>query len=365
LTPQAAVRHVLFIANPLRRADSSGAPRQPERWCEHLPEFGWEPLVLTAETPPPPRARPQAVRAFFVPDSYVVRWLPGALLEGRKILRSRRVDAVLSTSPLDTCHLVALGLRRTTKARWLADFRDPWIGNPFAPPRPRWADALNRRLEREVVNRADLVTCVSEHQRRELRARHPGLDVELVENGFDPADLEGIEPHRNGDGLTLVHTGSFYGVRTPELLLDALEHLPEDARLVLVGGSTDSVDRMIERRRLNGRAVATEPVPHREALAHGLGADVLVVVPGDEDALPGKLYEYAALGKPVLHVGPETSATGQRIAEWGIGRSAQTPEEIAAVARELGPVERPELAAYDRRAITERLAGLLDRLCES
>src|SRR5207302_1335379 len=218
----------------------------------------------------------------------------------------------------DTCHLVAFGLRRNGAPPWLADFRDPWIGNPFSPPRPRWAEALNRRLERRVVRAADLVTCVSEHHRTELEERYPGVDVELIENGYDPADFEGLEPVRNGAGeLSLVHTGSFYGVRTPQLLLDALERLPENVRLFLVGGSTEMVDRMIESRHLNGRVVTTKPVAHREALAHGLGADVLVVVPGPDAALPGKLYEYAAMGKPVLHVGPAESATGRQAAEWG------------------------------------------------
>jgi glycosyltransferase involved in cell wall biosynthesis len=361
------VRQVLLIANPLRRADDSGAPRQPERWRDYLPDFGWEPAVLTAEQPPPTRTRHEVVRGFFVPDSYVVRWLPKALLDGRKLLRERRFDAILSTSPLDTCHLVALALRRSAELPWQADFRDLWIGNPFAPPRPRWADALNRRLERRVVRTADLVTCVSEQHRAELTERYPGVQLEVLENGYDPADLEGLEPIRNGAGeLTLVHTGSFYGLRTPEILLDALQHLPAEFCLYLVGGSTETVDRMVEDRRLNGRVVTTKPVPHREALAHGLGADVLVIVPGDEAALPGKLYEYAAMGKPVLHVGPAESATGRRVAEWGIGRSAETPEEIAAAVQALKPVEKPAgLAAYDRRAITAQLAGLLDRLCES
>ena len=361
------MRHVLLIANPFRRADDSGAPRQPERWHDYLPEFGWTPVVLTASQPPPAKTRSESVRGLFVPDSYVVRWLPKALVEGRRLLRGETFDAILSTSPLDTCHLVALGLQRGRELPWIADFRDPWVDNRFAPPRPGWAEKLNRSLERRVVRAASLVTCVSEQHRAQLQARYPGLDSEVLENGFDPADFEGLEPVRGEDGqLTLVHTGSFYGLRTPEALLDALERLPENVRLLLLGGSTEMVEEMVQSRRLNGRVVTTGPLPHREALARALGADVLVVVPGDDGALPGKLYEYAALGKPVLNVGPADSATGRRISEWGIGRSAETPEEIAAAALALGPVERPaELAAYDRRTITERLAGMLDRLCES
>lgn len=367
MTARTDVRQVLLIVNPLRRADASGAPRQPERWREHLRDFGWNPVVLTAEQPPPVRTRHQAVRGLFVPDSYVVRWLPKALVEGRRLLGRTKVDAMLSSSPLDTCHLVALGLRRRAGVPWLADFRDPWIGNPFSPPRPGWARRVNRRLERRVVGGADIVTCVSEQHRSELRDRYPAARVEVLPNGYDPIDLEGIEPAPGPEEeVTLVHTGSFYGVRTPELLLSALHLLPDNVRLHLIGGSSPAVEEMVDRHDLDGRVVVTEPLPHREALARSLGADVLVVVPGADQALPAKLYEYAATGKPVLNVGPATSATGRAIEEWKIGSSAETPEAIAAAVQSIGPVDQPpDLQEYERRAITERLAGLLEDLCVS
>jgi len=361
-----SMHHVLIVANPFRRADSSGAPRQVERWVRHLPEFGWKTTVLSSPFPPPAETRSPAVRGVFVPDSYVVRWLPRALRDGARLAREQRFDAILSTSPLDTCHLVAHGLRRRVDAPWLVDFRDPWIGNPFAPPRPAWAERLNRALERRVVPRADLVTCVSDLHRSELCARYPGITVELLPNGYDPGDLERIEPMPSPPGtVTLVHSGSFYGVRTPHLLLEALRLLGDDVRLLLLGGSTPDVEAMVEREGLAARVIATKPLPHREALAYCKGADVLVVVPGADGALPGKLFEYAAMGRPILNVGPSSSATGKLIAEWGIGASAETPEEIAHAVRTLEPVQPPDLSAYDRRTLTGRLAGLLERMCAS
>lgn len=133
------------------------------KWCQYLRHNDWEPVLLTgpfhndtrclpvegvrvvgraADGPsrpvPPWKIWRQCVQGFLVPDPYVVRWLPWGIRQGQAILQQETFDAIVSTSPLDTCHLIGLNLMRRFKKPWIADFRDPWVNNPSAPPRPVW-----------------------------------------------------------------------------------------------------------------------------------------------------------------------------------------------------------------------------------
>jgi hypothetical protein len=69
------------------------------------------------------RARPASRRLF--PDSKI-GWVSKAVRLGARLLKSSQYDAILSTSPPISCHLVAQELVRRSKLPWLADFRDPW-----------------------------------------------------------------------------------------------------------------------------------------------------------------------------------------------------------------------------------------------
>jgi len=365
-------------------------------------DYGWQPTVLTGPfhygaTCAPldgvkvvgrvrpslsqPIAAPKAwktyARKLLVPDPYVARWLPLALMQSRNLIREDRFDAILSTGPVHTCHLIALTLSRHLRKPWVVDFRDPWVDNPGAPPRPPWIDSLNRRLEARVVRSGTLVTSTSPVHLEEMRKRYPDCADRLVflPNGFDPHDLEGAKPIRFSQSIfNLVHAGNVYGSRTAllERLLEAFIQLPADIHLQLLGAKCEEVDDLVERYQLAERVKVTLPQPHEVALGCCLGADMLVLIQGGRFAIPGKVYEYAATGRPILHIGPNSSSPGQVIAQWKIGRSVERVEDIVAVILKsrdeirnsfsLSPVD---LSRYSRQHLTAELVGHLNRLIYS
>ena len=119
-----------------------------------------------------------------VPEVTSVSWAPSALLAAARLARHDRPDAVFTSSPPESVHLLGLALR-ARGVPWIADFRDGWT---FEPPTLRpYATGLDRGLERLVVTRADAVTTVTSHSAEDLRARY-GRDRRIVElpNGFEP-----------------------------------------------------------------------------------------------------------------------------------------------------------------------------------
>jgi hypothetical protein len=63
-------------------------------------------------------------RFFLFPDSYAA-WGKPALHAGLERVRKGGIDAVISTSPPETAHLV--GEKIAGPLPWIADFRDPWV----------------------------------------------------------------------------------------------------------------------------------------------------------------------------------------------------------------------------------------------
>jgi hypothetical protein len=123
------------------------------------------------------------------------------------------------------------------------------------------------------------------------------------------------------------------------------------------------------------RCVWNEPVKHAKALEEMAAAHVLLLVipegPGDERILTGKLFEYLAVERPVLGLGPVEGDAARIIAECRAG-AFFTRDQVTAMADWM--VARAEAmkagvdhgvtggqhARYERRRSTAALAALIN-----
>ena len=290
-----------------------------------------------------------------VPDGHL-GWLGPAVAAGLRAARRARPDVIYGTAPRWTSQLVALALSRLLRVPLVADFRDPWCGSawralPYAAHR-----RVDQALERRVVRRAAAVTCAWDLIRVQLAARYPerAADIRTIYNGFDleradavpPAELDELE----GDRCVLLHAGNFYGPRRPHGLLAGLRRLraerPDAAgrlRLALLGGPAYDGRSLLDLAREHGvedLVRVVPPAPHEQALAYLKGAEVAVLCGQSGSAalvsVPGKVYEYVALGKPVLAIGAGDEAVGiLREGGCAVLRVDDEPEPIAAALAEI------------------------------
>jgi glycosyltransferase involved in cell wall biosynthesis len=166
-----------------------------------------------------------------------------------------------------------------------------------------------QRIERLATMFADAVVTVHEPYRREMVARGvPETKVSLVMNSLDEDLLPPPIPRANG--RRIVYHGTItpsYGV---ELLVQAAARIVDeipDLRVEIIGegdGVPELRDRVSQLRLSSQVAIEGEYIPHREALARVNGASVGVVpnLPTalNRFALSSKLFEYVALGVPVV-----------------------------------------------------------------
>ena len=249
-----------------------------QRWLKFaklLPEFGWDPIVVTPSNPDVPVTDPSLSRdvhdgvevwSFPVWEptralsklglqgntsrlgadqssspslaSRLVKWVRGNVFvpdarvgwvkpTTRKVLarlRHEPVDLIVTTGPPHSMHLIGLALKRATGLPWVADFRDPWSTMDYLDdfglgPRAR---RLIAKMERAVVASADRILVTSPGALQEI-----GLDDTskgaVIPNGWDKDDFP-VDPPAPASNAkpVLGHFGALYGARNAPALWSGL-----------------------------------------------------------------------------------------------------------------------------------------------
>lgn len=327
------------------------------------------------------------VRAtFFIPDARVA-WLLTAVKVGVRLCKEYHVDAIYSSSPPYTCALIGRAIKRRTGLPWVAGLRDPWTNFLTTPERWFLPAAIDRGLEHSVLREADAVECAWQGIIDDAMGKYPGLDrskFHHVPNGFDSADFPDV-PYQRNDVFTITYTGSMYGHRNPKRFLEALEELhrqgilePQDVRLRFVGRFGDDVKDMLAASRFAVSVENIPYVPHAESVAYLMRSDVLLLIVDETkesaEIVPGKVYEYLGVGRPILALAPHGSAIERLMVETQAGMCA--PQERVDVIVEalktfharwkngidIAAPDARAIKAYERRESARQLGGILDRV---
>jgi glycosyltransferase involved in cell wall biosynthesis len=330
------------------------------------------------------------VRQIFFPDQQV-GWIPFAVRAGTCAVRRDGVEVIYSTSGPVSSHVIAGLIAGRAKLPWVADFRDPWIGNAFAAPLPRWQRPLQRRLDRWIVRRADFVVFPTQGVLDGYRVRYPwaARKFSVITNGYDRNDFTpevlaavdaGPSAPTSGDRFKLCYAGTVYGEHELEIFLDGLELLfarrPDlkdrlEAEFIgwLTAHNREVAGRYATPERLRSVVRYVGFLPHGQALARMVAADALFNVIADEPEkwriASGKLSEYVGLNRRVIAFVPDGEARGLLDSlGWGV-TADPTPDGVADGIERLlvAPVTRrvadPE-GRYDRVNLARRLAAVLD-----
>lgn len=409
------MRRVLVVAFYFPPQGGAGVQRTL-KFVKYLPEFGWQPVVLTVtgsgstlrdeslarEVPSTvsvhrtpalllPRLMPWRVRRWLARWLLVVDeqvgWLPFAVARGKCLIQETGIAAIYTTSAPYTDHLIGLRLKRATGRPWVADLRDPWVDNPalaFASPfHRRWVE----RLEQQTFFEADRVVVNTATALDLYRRKYPEVGSNrllAIPNGYDPDDFSDVAPTMlDRMRFQIVHVGSLYGqMRTARPFLQALHSLVEDGALPrervqvsFVGNVGREVAALVQEYALDDVVHLIGYVTHRESIAYLLAADLLLLIPtsgpGSEVFVPAKAFEYLAVGRPILTLATP-GATVDLMVEARAG-PVVAPGDVPAIGAHLvalytrwqqgdlaGTTDPQVVARHDRRALAGRLAAVLD-----
>lgn len=320
---------------------------------------------------------------YFIPDARMF-WRRPSVKFLKGWLKDNPVDAIVSNGTPHTDHLIALELKKAfPEIPWLADFRDPWTGIDYFEQlqlTPR-ALAKHRRLEKQVMQTADLLTTVSWTWAEDFRAISGRDNVAVVTNGYDTAQFEqSVDLDRD---FSLYHTGVLGKDRNVPALWRSLQRLvaneegfAEDFRLVLIGENDGEVRRSLHAHGLEPYLERHEFLAHAEVIRRISGGQILLLLINQaHDApgrLPSKLYEYLGAKRPILAISPLQGDAARILRETQAGKLFLTEEEDSIYDFLRGKYrswrsgrlvsQTEETEAYSRYQTTGKVAALLDAL---
>jgi glycosyltransferase involved in cell wall biosynthesis len=347
----------------------------------YLGPRGGRPAEELAATAGLDRALVQAhhtARRLLVPDASVT-WNLTAIPAAIRIVRREGIDAVLTTSPPPSVHFVGAAVQKATGAKWIADLRDPLVANQHRrddTTAARARQAALQQVARLVARQADAVTCVSEAIAGEVRALGARGPVRVISNGCDFDDFAGLE-YRPAQRFRITHTGSFFGKRDPRPFLKAFHDANLDAVVRFVGDFRSSDREWAATLGLGDRLELVDYLPRMDALRVQRDSEALLLLIPEaggrgKGVLSGKVFEYIAVGRPILAVVPPDGAAAELIRETGAGVVAP-PEDVEAIRSALEELHRrwrsdglPDVVLTDdwrdrlsRRTRVEEMAAVL------
>ena len=365
----------------------SGGPGV-QRWLKfvkYLPEFGWEPTVFIPENPSYPIidetlekevskdlkiiktkiwepyqiaeffgkdnkkfkagqfdvGENQSLKSklsiwvrgnFFIPDARVF-WVNPSVKFLRKYLKENHFDALVTTGPPHSMHLIGLNLKKEfPNLKWIADFRDPWTEISYYQhlKLTKSADQKHRNLEEKVFENADVTLATSYSDAENFKKK--GANAICITNGFD---VENQEPRTENLEPSIKFTLSYIGVleqlRNPEVLWMVLNDLikenkdfRKDFELKFVGRTDDKILEKIENSELKNSVRNLGYLSHSEANLEMQNSDLLLITNFPEDKskgiIPGKIFEYLATKKQIISFGPKDSDVKKILEETNAGK---------------------------------------------
>ncbi|MBS1859384.1 MAG: glycosyltransferase [Acidobacteria bacterium] len=302
-------------------ADPAGAPLPDVVFVMDRTQAVW---AGQKSMPLSPRAHfERFIRRFLVPAGIGLVWSLDAARQCVAIIRGNpdRKFVIVSSFPPMGVHLAALVLNMRHKAPWVADFRDPMISNDPTYLNYPLANRLSAWLRRTIFNRANGMIANTDQLATQWREAMPAAapKIHSIWNGFDPEEQPRARPIPPRPYRVLAHAGSLYGGRSPSLILESLDRLrdahPEtgDVRMVLVGSVGNSVfldQDLCDRGATQGWLdLRNTEIPRSEAQQLVEEADYLLLLqPQSTVQVPGKLFEYISVGRPIIALVPPDSA---------------------------------------------------------
>ncbi len=298
-------------------------------------------------------------------------WLLNALRTALPLARQRGTTAVVSSGPPHTVHLIGALIAAWRRLPHVVDLRDPWGTHRYDPK--IWSRGIHAYhvgrfalplLERLVFRRASVVVANTRRLQELLTSRYPKTRIEWIPNGVDLEGVSSADGRPPFPGLSIAYAGTLYGGRALGAVMRAfaefLDRHPEardaGSRIRVAGHMEEEhAEVFLAQRRQLGLDDSVEHVgmlPRREALDLARASSVsLVLAQAQELQVPGKIYELAALGGPVLVLSEKESASADEALRLGLqwaepddheallgilealwsGKSARRPELVAQI----------------------------------
>ena len=319
----------------------------------------------------------------FIPDARKF-WIRPAVRFLLNYLQHNPVDAIVSTGPPHSMHIIALKIKEKTGIPWLADFRDPWTEIDFYDQLllTKMADKRHHFLEKKVLEYSDRVVVIGPYMKARFE-EEANTNPAVIHNGYDEEDFVKKQPENNS-WFSIVHVGAMNGDRNHDAFWKASrnvidsQHLTNSQfRIRLIGKVDYTVTASVKEHGLEDYTEYIPYLPHSEIVKELFSASLLYLpinnTPNAKAIQTGKIFEYIASGRPILSIGPVDGDAASILRECNAGTMAAFSDEktIRSVLTEhlnsyfagKESLSKP-CRQFSRRNLTQQLSQLLNEITE-
>ncbi|MBN2075687.1 MAG: glycosyltransferase [Dehalococcoidales bacterium] len=149
-------------------------------------------------------------------------WYKSGITEGFELIKKYNIDVIFSTYSPAVCHVIASKLHSHTKIPWVADFRDLWSLNHNTKKIEPF-HFIEKTWEKRTMSNSSILVTVSEPLGQKLEKLH-AKKTSIITNGFDEDDYkDGVQVLPK---FTITYTGRVYpGKQDPTPLFHAIAEL--------------------------------------------------------------------------------------------------------------------------------------------
>lgn len=250
-------------------------------------------------------------------------WARCAAAVTNELMASEHYDAIISMALPMESHIAALNANRKTP--WIAYMSDPWPESSLPAPYSDFAvpllNAMQKRLVSKVFDEADALVFSCLECIDWLTRFYVAIDRDkshVIPHVAPNSTTECPTPGASGEELILVHGGALSRERVCPALAEALGRLPPESKwtLRLIGQTHQDMLDAFERAGAMGRVRVEGWMSKREALEALSSGHALLLIEARMSHypfLPSKLADYAAIGKPIIAITGNESATARLI----------------------------------------------------
>ncbi|MBP7183954.1 MAG: hypothetical protein KBA06_00475 [Saprospiraceae bacterium] len=323
---------------------------------------------------------------FFIPDARCL-WISPSVNNLNEWLASNKVDAIFSDGPPHTNTRIATLIKKKWNIPWLADFQDPWSQVDYFQllKLTKWGRAKHLRMEQDVFKYADAISIASWDWAKQL-ATLGAKNITTIPYGYDEDDYLHLTDHKRTDKITILHAGIMGYDRNPKTLINCLSTFIKDhpeycqiIEIVLVGQVDKVVQKEFESHQLGSNLKLLGNIRRDEVLQLMKNSTILLLPLNQQDnnlgRIPGKLFEYLAVRRPILAIGPVDSDVAKILDETQSGKIIDYDDAVgfntylSDLAKKFndqtifvscdGNIEQ-----YSNRVLTGKIANILDAIAK-
>jgi len=398
----------------------------PLKIMKHLPEYGWQPSVLTVEedtfsqqdetlsediSPGLKVIRAKSYEPFniykkfigkknddqliasetisksnrslphrisiwlrmnlFIPDARVGWYFP-AVKAARKLIKDEKIDAIVSVGPPHSTHLIGKKISKKLNIPHVPVFIDPWVDIIYYKDfkRSKITLSIDNHLEKTVLQNAKAIVFVTETMQNDYVKKYNFIEGKsnVLYWGYNEEDFERIVVKKEQkEEKVLVHAGNIFSYQNPPNFWKQIKKENEMGnyiRIKFIGTVDPEIKKSITEEGLNEVTEYCGFLPYNEMLKNIREADFLLVCASEPRHVPGKLFEYLRTGNPIIAFGNNNEEVKKILKNSNAGMMFNYDESGEEFFSEYKTIKPNQeyVLRFDRKKITEELGKILDAI---